>query len=194
MEEFAFPERAETVLGDRMYYHDGSGGHAAFEAFYEKYFNTALYYTAKKVRSIQDAEDLVCDAFFYCYDHFSSYDESRASLGTWLYMILNSRIKNYYRDSKQYTDLDELREILPDGSNYMEQAVELEANRRMLAEGLNTLSETQRRIVILRYFQGCSTAETARQLQITEGNVRTQLSRALDKMRKYFDMRGYSME
>jgi len=166
----------------------------SFEEFYEKNYSTALHYTAKKVRNMQDAEDLVCDAFFYCYDHFSDYDPGKASLGTWLYLILNSRIKNYYRDTKQYADIDEMKEFLPSGDNYLEQAVELEADRQMLADGLNILSETQRRIVVLRYFQGCSTAETAQEVQLTEGNVRTQLSRALDKMKKYFAMRGYELD
>ena len=51
-----------------------------------------------------------------------------------------------------------------------------------LGRGLDALPERQRRIVELRYFREWSNAEIARELGLTEGNVRVILSRALDKL------------
>lgn len=162
-----------------------------FEEFYKKFYARAYAYTMRKIQNSQDAEDLVCNVFLYCYDHFSEYSESKASIGTWLYLILNSRIKNHYRDKKQYVALEAIDEFLGSYDNDLAKAVELEEMRTALAKALEALSEIQRQIVIYRYFQDCTTAEMARRVGLTEGNVRTQLSRALAKMKKNIDLQEW---
>ena len=154
-----------------------------FEEFYNKYYLNACIYATRKTGNSHDGEELACAVFLYCYQHFSDYDPSKASIGTWLYVILNSRIKNYYRDHKQHVPLDSLGDTLSEQEDPLQRAEEVEANRNRIAKALKALPETQRAIVIYRYFQDKSTQETAEIVGISEGNVRTQLSRALSKMR-----------
>lgn len=163
----------------------------SFESFYNQYYTKACLYVKRKIQNQQDAEDVACDVFLYCYDHFSEYDEQKASIGTWLYMILNSRVKNYYRDKKNNISLDLIDDYIDMKSSYLEQAAEFEEMRKILAEALDSLSEIQKMIVVYRYFQDRSTAETAKMTGITEGNVRTQLTRALARIRKYLNAQGY---
>lgn len=56
-----------------------------------------------------------------------------------------------------------------------------------LAGSLAALSDRQREVVVLRYFEGCSTRETARILGCREGTVKSHLHRALDAMRQVLD-------
>lgn len=154
-----------------------------FEEFYNQYYLNACIYATRKVGNPDDGEELTCAVFMYCYQHFSEYDSSKASIGTWLYVIMNSRIKNYYRDKKEHIDLDALGDTLSDDRDIIGKAIEVEENRRMIAKALKDLPETQRAIVVYRYIQDKSTAEVAEILGLSEGNVRTQLSRALAKMR-----------
>lgn len=51
--------------------------------------------------------------------------------------------------------------------------------RRAVADAVAALPRRQRECVVLRYFEGCSTAETASALEISEGSVKTHLHRAL---------------
>lgn len=157
-----------------------------FEYFYNNYYFRALSLVTKKLSNRQDAEDLIADSFLYCYDHFDSYDESKASLGTWLYIIIGTRIKKYYRDRKQTVDLEEIQELADTDSTLIERAAELTEIRSALADALLLLPENQRKLVVLRYFRCLSTSEAAAVMKMSEANVRTQLSRALAKIKQYF--------
>lgn len=56
--------------------------------------------------------------------------------------------------------------------------------RMDLFEALSSLDKEDRTIVVLRYWEDRSVSETARQLNITEGAVRTKASRAMAKLRE----------
>lgn len=155
-----------------------------FEQFYNEYYMKVFRYVWKKIRQSDDAEDLTQNAFLYCYQHFEEFDESRASFGTWIYLIINSRIKNYYRDKHSNVNIDDCIEFLPSDGN-LDTAIELDDMRAQLIDALDRCSHTQKQIVILKYFHNQSAREIAGKVGLTEGNVRTQLSRALSRMEQY---------
>lgn len=164
-----------------------------FDEVYQSYFHSVCAYVRTKIGNAHDAEDLTEDAFVYCYRRYADYDPEKSALSTWLYLIVNSRIKNYYRDRKEAVDLEELAPVLADDAPKMEQVVYLQQLRDMLAGALQTLPERQREIVVQRYFGQKSTAEIAEKLGLSEGNVRVLLSRALRKMEEQcsrFDWEG----
>lgn len=55
-------------------------------------------------------------------------------------------------------------------------------DRQDLVAALMQLPEMQRRTVVLRHWWGLSVAETARDLRISEGTVKSHTSRALDRL------------
>ena len=62
--------------------------------------------------------------------------------------------------------------------------IDADANRKMLAEAMNSLSPRERAAFVLRMEQNFSTAETAGIMKISQGTVKTLLHRALQKMRR----------
>lgn len=158
----------------------------AFEKLYSEYYLRVFRYAWKKVRNSDDAADLAQTAFCYCYQHFEEYDERRASFGTWVFLVLNSRIKNYYRDRKSSVHLDEVIDILPDETDF-DHAIELEEMRDRLLDALNACTPVQAEIVLSRYFQKQNTRDISLRMGLSEVNVRTQLSRALKKMKDYLE-------
>lgn len=167
---------------------------ADFESYFGQYYSQAIGYTMKKIANRQDAEDLVMETFYACYNKFDSFDESRASFGTWFYVALNNRIKNYYRDTKALEELDADLSAETSFEDELAQAEELTAMRKELAGALKLLNETQRKIVILRYFQEKNATEIAAELAMTPGNVRAILLRSMNKMREYFHDRNIHWE
>ena len=154
-----------------------------FEEFYNRYYSSAYFYTLKKTGSSSDTEDLVSETFLYCFRHFDDYDPLKSSRSTWLYLVLNSRIKNYYRDRKEYVEINELENYLFDDMSLTDKAVVMEETRATLAEAIKALPEKQQRAVIMRYFQQKDYEDIAYAIGSSPGNARVVVSRALDKLR-----------
>jgi RNA polymerase sigma factor (sigma-70 family) len=62
----------------------------------------------------------------------------------------------------------------------------------LLDEALATLGETDRQAVLLRFFENKSLAEVGNNLGTGEDTARKRVSRALEKLRRYFSKRGVS--
>lgn len=159
-----------------------------YDEFYSNNYSRVLYYVKNKITSVEEAEDLTSDVFLYCYSHYDDYDPQKSSITTWLYLIVNSRIKNYYRDhSITYVDYEVVSETMQDQNIDLDEGVYLEQLHAALIKAISTLPERQQKIIMMRYFENCSSETIAARLNISPGNVRVLLSRALDKLAKSND-------
>ena len=73
-------------------------------------------------------------------------------------------------------------------------AVLLEDYRNMLADAIASLPEKQQLIVVLSYFGDKKSDDIAQIMNMTSGNVRVTLSRALDKINEYLVNHGWNGE
>ena len=76
-----------------------------YDDFYKDNYNRVVNYVKNKINNYEDAEDLASEVFLYCYSHYEEYDSEKSGITTWLYLIVNSRIKNYYRDHISNADI-----------------------------------------------------------------------------------------
>lgn len=154
-----------------------------YEEFYSANYARVLYYVRSKINSAEDAKDLTSEVFLYCYTHYDEYDPEKSSIITWLYLIVNSRIKNYYRDHNvTYVDYEVVSETLQDHGIDLDESVYLEQLHTSLMRAIKCLPQRQQSIIIMRYFENCSSEEIAQRLCLSAGNVRVLLSRALSKL------------
>lgn len=167
---------------------------ASFEEYFQTYYQQAFRYTVKKVSNISIAEDITMDTFVACYKRFDSFDPQKAKFATWLYVALNNRIKNYYRDQKDVDSLDEQKNVACSQEEEIFQSIYLSEMRAALALAMETLNETQKQIVVKKYFRNMSSNEIADDIGSTPGNVRVQLTRAIKKLREYFEDHNYNWE
>lgn len=158
----------------------------SFEDFYESNYNRVLYHVKGKITNHEDAEDLTSAIFTYCYAHYEDYDPEKSSITTWLYLIVNSRIKNYYRDhdAVAFADYEVVSETMQDHSVDLDEGVYMEQLHGALMKAIGRLPERQKQIVMMSYFQNLTSDQIAKKLGLTSGNVRVLLSRALDKLAK----------
>lgn len=162
----------------------------AFEEYFELYYQQAFKYTIKKVSDMAIAEDLVMDAFASCHQKFEEFDPERAKFATWLYVVLNNKIKNYYRDKKELVLLETYLELAVNTEDDILTAIHIGQLRELLAEALMHLPEVQRKIVVMKYFKGKDSKEIASACGLTSGNVRVQMARAMKKLKLYFEKSG----
>lgn len=153
-----------------------------YESFYTDNYDRVLHYVQGKLRSNEDAEDLTSEVFLYCYRNFESYDPEKGSITTWLYLIVNSRLKNRYRDHVFYVDFETISETMHDQNIDLDEGVYIEQLHNALMQAIRSLPERQQSIVKMRYFQNYSSDEIGKTLGISPGNVRVLLSRALNKL------------
>jgi RNA polymerase sigma factor (sigma-70 family) len=76
----------------------------------------------------------------------------------------------------------------------MDGAIFLTQMKTHLETALGLLTERERSIVKLRYFDDLTSEEIAVLTDITAGNVRVILTRALKKLAKYFENNGIRWE
>lgn len=157
----------------------------SFELVFKKHYPSVYRYIFKRVLNVQIAEDMAMDVFVVCLENIESFDPTRASFQTWLYTIINNKLKNYYRSKKDFSELDENLAV-EDFSDFIDSASTLTYLRNHLAKALEELSEPQRKIIIYRYFKGKNSNDIALILGMTPSNVRVQLKRGIDNLKKYF--------
>lgn len=163
----------------------------SFEFYYEKYYKQVYLFIYKKINNIHEAEDLTQEAFVSAYEKFEGFDPQRATFQTWIFFIANNKLKNYYRDRKATVDIDSPEQYIePSEDSFEDEMLEAEyltQMREYLAAALEELNSIQKNIVILSYFKNMPSKEIALYMGMSDGNVRVQLSRAIKKMKEYFD-------
>ena len=155
----------------------------SFETLYTMYRGSVLRFLVRRCGAYHDAEDLTQQIFEYILRVYDSYDPSKASLKSWIFMITLSRWKNYCRDRKVFCDVDSIIDLTNDEDD-LGKAIWLDELRKNLNIGIRQLSQVQQKIVIMRYFENMNNRQIAQMLGLTEINVRVSLSRALDKLNK----------
>lgn len=169
-------------------------GKPSFEKSFQAHYDKALSFVRRRVTDWQAAEDIVMDAFVSCYEKYDSFDPERASFATWLYVVLKNKLKNYYRDNRLHEDLDDCEEAVASFEDEFLAAQALHGFRQELAQALEVLPETQRKIVQYKYFLNKNATEIAALTGMEPGNVRVQLSRTLKKLRAHFEAKQMGWE
>lgn len=158
----------------------------SFDDFYRENYPKVMHYLRARLSDTAAAEDLSSDIFLYCYDRYESYDPEKSSVKNWLFVIVNSRLKNYYRDRRPFASFEDIDELLPGVETDMERSMYIEQLRDKLHELLHALPERQREVIVSRFYREESYETIARRLQITPQNARVLLSRALDRLEQQF--------
>lgn len=91
-------------------------------------------------------------------------------------ILLNAAIDDSRRPSRRERATDELPEVVAPASTALE-------DHDSLVAAMQTLPAQQRATVLLRHWLGLSVAETANELGIAEGTVKSHCSRGLETLR-----------
>ena len=156
-----------------------------FEVVYEKYFSDIYNYIYGQILHRERAEDLVSEVFIKAMTHYDSFDPSRASVRTWLTNIARNTLIDDYRKSSVRKSVS-----LDDEENYTEPSYEdeykvlKEDDEREVYRILSQLSETERELAGMIYFQNMKHDESGQILGINAKAVSERRRRLLAKCRK----------
>lgn len=155
------------------------------ETIYREYHDKVLNYIKGKVNNAEDAEDLCADVFLKVQKKIDEYDETKAAPSTWVYTIARNAVIDFYRVNRVTEELPE--EIVSDE----EVDLELLQNETLseLAEALKKLSEEERTVIVLHYYEGLSLMDIEQRTGLSYGQVKLRHNSALKVMKKFFDDR-----
>lgn len=185
-EEYAVVERVRA------------GDTDAFEALVTAYQKQIYNLTLRYVSNPEDAADLTQEAFLRAYRSLDSFrGDSRFSV--WLYRLATNVCIDLLRSRGRGTatsltveNEDEEPEELDVADERFEPQKELERLelQRAVREGLKTLTEDARTIVVLRELEGLSYAEIGERLGLEPGTVKSRLFRARKALCDYLRESG----
>ncbi len=168
----------------------------AVSAAMEKYKSYCMKIALNILRSREDAEECVNDAFLKAWELIPPHNPQ--TLSTFLGKITRNLAISRYRQTQAEkrgggetaAAFEELSEIVSGEAD-----VQGEAERKELLEEINAflrrLPERQRNVFICRYWFCESVREVAERFSISEGNVSVILNRTRQKLREYLQKRGF---
>ena len=157
----------------------------AFEHLLDRHESAVLRVLRLMGVPAQDREDVAQDVFVRVFRHLRSFQRGR-SFGAWVYRIAVNAAHDYRaRQGRRSSEAsleagDEALEETPGPEEAAEQ-VDL---RRQLLGALESLSDRERAVFVLRELEGLETKEVARSLGITSITVRRHLGRARQRLQK----------
>lgn len=160
-----------------------AGQRDAFIQLYELCYPTIFTYIYYRVCDQNVAEDLAAEVFVRMVDRIDRFDSGNRPLLAWLYTIAQHLIIDQYRrdQSAKQVALDDC--LMDHASSPVAEQIETRHDQKALSQACEALTEEQRRVILLKFVQGCSNAETARILQKPETAVKSLQHRALSQLR-----------
>jgi RNA polymerase sigma-70 factor (ECF subfamily) len=155
------------------------------ETIYREYHDKVLYYIKGKVNSAEDAEDLCADVFLKVQKKIDEYDETKAAPSTWVYTIARNAVIDFYRVNRITEELPE--EIVSDEEVDMDLLQKETLSE--LAEALKELSDEERSVIVLHYYEGLSLTDIGQRTGLSYGQVKLRHNSALKVMKQFFDSR-----
>lgn len=164
------------------------GNKEAIGILVERYERQLYFFCLRLVQDHDDALELVQKTFIQVIEKLATL-QKHDRFKTWLYRISLHLSHNFLRDKSTYS---RVLTALPQRNTASFQDTLLEEEERNLVRGfLNSLTERQRSVIILRIYHNLSYQEIGEILGCREVTARTHfhlgLKRLADKLKKYGD-------
>jgi RNA polymerase sigma-70 factor (ECF subfamily) len=177
-------EESDEALVARI----AGGDRTAFAAFFGRYATRVKAYLIRLGARGALAEDLAQDAMVAVWRRAASFDPAKAKASTWMFVIArNAWIDRLRREKVELAYNSSL--ILSEESDdeLPEDAAERVQTEAQMQEALALLSEDQRQVVQLSFFEDRPHSEIAERLSLPLGTVKSRLRLAMSKLRAYWE-------
>lgn len=186
--------KAEEREEDRWMARISAGDQEAFELLVRAWTARVHSFVLKILRDRQQAEEVTQDAFLKVWRQAAAYDRSRGRASSWIFSIAHNQAIDRLRSNRvrgavvtaPHEDMAAFVQAAPSGVGAWE--------RLRMEEALGRLSEAQREVVYLAYFEGLSREEISERLGIPVGTAKTRLRDALIKLRGVYRDPGAELQ
>ena len=163
------------------------GNSEAFGQLYDAYMERIYRFVYFRVEDQQTAEDITSQVFLKAWSNLDRFQFSRTPYLAWLYTIAHNAVIDHYRTRKVTTALDDVQLSQPDHSELVENEIDLTVEMRSVKTALQSLTDDQQKVLTLKFIEGMSNNEIARQLGKREGAIRALQMRGLQALAKQLE-------
>ena len=168
-----------------------NGDLSSLGILFENYYQELYYYGNKITTSSELVKDVIQDLFIGVWerrDKMAGVENIKAYLIISLRRELIRRVsKDRQENSKEQFNSNQFSFSPEDFLISAEQSTE---QTRVLSKSLESLTERQREVILLRFFHGLEFSDISQALDLNIQSVRNLLFRALDKIRKDLSNQG----
>ena len=160
------------------------GDKLAYGMLYTQYLNEIYRFVLFKVGSELTAEDITEEAFLKTWERLPKIykkDGKIDNFRAWLYRTANNLVIDYYRKKKPVSNIDHTE---PSHAAKPEELTQKHEVSRELTQSIKELDPESQQIILLRVVNELPHKEIAKIMNISEGNARVLLFRALKKLKE----------
>ena len=164
---------------------------SVFHNLYNKYHRDVFQFLFYMVKNREQAEDLVQEVYIRVLKSYHRF-EGKSSEKTWLFSIARNVAIDYFRKQKGWKQrimekFDWSTQQVKDSNPLPEEFATQKEEIQQMYHCLDFCTVDQRMVIIMRYIQDLSIAETALALNWTESKVKTTQHRALKALKMHME-------
>lgn len=158
------------------------GDSEALARLYDRYASILLAVGFRILGHRREAEDLLHDVFIEVWRCAGDYDAARGSVRAWLLLRMRSRALDRHRAVvRSRVILSETGQL--DGQAASHEDPSIAADRHVVRKAVEALPSEQRLVLELGYYEGLSSSEIAKRVDIPIGTVKSRVARGLEHLR-----------
>ena len=138
------------------------------------------------VTSVQDVEECVAEVFIDFWLNPTRFDPRKGKLSSWLSMVTRSKAIDRYRRVVKKQEVPIEQEVIPYNAGLLTDIVTKEEEEKLL-QCIGKLEETDRELVIRRFFYEQKPKEIAVALDMPKKQVENRLYKAKQTLRKMME-------
>ena len=168
----------------------------ALEELYNRY-STILYTLVKRiVGDVETAQEVFSDIFVIIWRKIDRFDFDIKNVYTWLITLARNKAvdsltrKNNPEKLPEYNDEYENENILPKLSKEINtlELSDIMSMEQSIKSAVNSLTEAQRYVIDLAFYDGYDEGEIAKKLKIPLPTVKSKIQVAMDKLKQKLSM------
>jgi RNA polymerase sigma-70 factor (ECF subfamily) len=162
----------------------------AFTRLYFRHYDAIFRYCAHRLFNRTAAEDITSEVFLKMMENFQTFDGNEKQFRNWLYRIATNAVNEHVRKTTRRSAIMTWVRGWSGNAKTGEEPHpdESQRNTAVVKKAMLTLKPEYQTIIAMRFFENLKLEEIAEVLGSSAGTVRSQLSRALMKLKKHISL------
>jgi RNA polymerase sigma-70 factor (ECF subfamily) len=166
---------------------------ASIGDLYDLYGRFLFVLVVRIVRNPGAAEDIVQEAFLRAWNRSNQLSDDYTSVAPWLASIARNCALDYLKSSQSRLSAQVPMQDADFPAVHIEPGIMASDRTRLIEESFRTLSENQKRVIQLSFYEGLSHAQIAERLHRPLGTVKGWARSAISRLRGQLDAAQFDL-